>query len=195
MGRLKRYKLLDFNKIEDILRILVISKPLGKINIEGYPICTDTDRYENLYVNGLVCKSCGLKASFAAIEKNSDSKNKFHINFYGTRATDGKDLLLTKDHIYPRSLGGLDSINNYQTLCASCNGNKRNRTTMSVEEAIVNNYTTKEIQETLLALNLKKIELERVQKEYDRLSNKLRILIPKRDKSEFVEVDQCKKII
>lgn len=186
MGRLKRYKLLDFDKIEDTLRLLVISRPLGRVTICGYPIWTDTDRYESLYKHGLICAKCGLKASFAAIEKNTDSKNKFHINIYGTRKEDGKHILLTKDHIYPRAMGGLDIMENYQTLCSSCNGKKNNKTDISIEEAIEKGYTTKEIQDTLIILNQKKLELEKLQKEYDTINNKFHSLLPKRDKSEFI---------
>ena len=103
-ARTKRYKLLEMDKLQDILKLLTISRPLGRVLIQGYPIWTDTDRYESLYIHGCKCAKCGLKASFAAIEKNTDSKDKFHINIYGTRKSDGKHIQLTKDHIYPRCL-------------------------------------------------------------------------------------------
>ena len=89
-SRLKRYKLLEFDKLQDILKLLVTAKPLGRVLIQGYPIWTDTDRYESLYVHGCKCAKCGLEASFAAIEKETSSKDKFHINVYGTRKSDGK---------------------------------------------------------------------------------------------------------
>lgn len=103
-ARTKRYKLLEMDKLQDILKLLTISRPLGRVLIQGYPIWTDTDRYESLYIHGCKCAKCGLEASFAAIEKNTDSKDKFHINIYGTRKSDGKHIQLTKDHIYPRCL-------------------------------------------------------------------------------------------
>lgn len=103
-ARTKRYKLLEMDKLQDTLKLLTISRPLGRVLIQGYPIWTDTDRYESLYTHGCKCAKCGLKASFAAIEKNTDSKDKFHINIYGTRKSDGRHIQLTKDHIYPRCL-------------------------------------------------------------------------------------------
>lgn len=103
-ARTKRYKLLEMDKLQDTLKLLTISRPLGRVLIQGYPIWTDTDRYESLYTHGCKCAKCGLEASFAAIEKNTDSKDKFHINIYGTRKSDGRHIQLTKDHIYPRCL-------------------------------------------------------------------------------------------
>ena len=184
-GRLKRYKLLEFNKLEDTLKLLVKAQPLGRVLIHGYPIWTDTDRYENLLVHGCKCAKCGLEASFAAIEKDITSKDKFHINVYGTRKSDGKHIQMTKDHIYPRALGGLDIIENYQTLCESCNSKKKDNSNISIQEAIERGLTTQEIQDALVILNKKKAILEQAQKEFAQANNIFHQLLPKRDKREF----------
>ena len=34
---------------------------------------------------------------------------------------------MTKDHILPRSKGGIDDISNYQTMCKPCNEVKGNK--------------------------------------------------------------------
>lgn len=183
--KLKRYKLLDFNKIQDTLKLLVTAKPLGRVLIYGYPIWTDTDRYESLYVHGCKCAKCGLEASFAAIEKDATSKDKFHINVYGTRKSDGKHIQMTKDHIFPRAMGGMDIIENYQTLCESCNSKKNDNSTMSIQEAIERGLTTREIQDALVILNEKKAILEQAQKEFAQANNIFHQLLPKRDKREF----------
>ena len=191
-GRLKRYKLLDFDKLEDTLKLLVKAQPLGRVLIHGYPIWTDTDRYENLLVHGCKCAKCGLEASFAAIEKDITSKDKFHINVYGTRKSDGKHIQMTKDHIYPRALGGLDIIENYQTLCESCNSNKNNTTDMSVEEAIEKGLTTQEIQDKLVILREKEEEMNKrkawfdeARRDWANTQREFHELLPKRDKREF----------
>ena len=44
--------------------------------------------------------------------------------------------MLTKDHIFPRILGGLDTLNNYQVLCERCNACKGNKTDLTADEAI-----------------------------------------------------------
>ena len=183
--KLKRYKLLDFNKIQDTLKLLVTAKPLGRVLVYGYPIWTDTDRYESLYVHGCKCAKCGLEASFAAIEKETSSKDKFHINIYGTRKSDGKHIQMTKDHIFPRAMGGMDIIENYQTLCESCNSKKKDNSDMSIQEAIEKGLTTQEIQDALVILNKKKAILAQAQKELAQANNTFHQLLPKRDKREF----------
>ena len=184
-SRLKRYKLLEFDKLQDTLKLLVTAKPLGRVLIQGYPIWTDTDRYESLYVHGCKCAKCGLEASFAAIEKETSSKDKFHINIYGTRKSDGKHIQMTKDHIFPRAMGGMDIIENYQTLCESCNSKKKDNSNMSPQEAIERGLTTQEIQDALVILNEKNAILEQAQKEFAQANNTFHQLLPKRDKREF----------
>ena len=111
------------------------------VEIDGYTINVESDRYDNFYNNGFTCVGCGLTATYAAIEK-PDKKAKIpHINFYGTRA-DGKEILFTKDHIYPKSLGGFNHISNYQVMCECCNSKKKSKTDLTVEEAVKLGYTT-----------------------------------------------------
>ena len=43
----------------------------------------------------------------------------------GRTSHDG--VILHVDHIVPRSLGGTDTIDNFQTLCDTCNIGKSNR--------------------------------------------------------------------
>lgn len=37
----------------------------------------------------------------------------------------GKEVLMTKDHVIPKSKGGANDISNYQTMCKRCNEAKR----------------------------------------------------------------------
>ena len=85
-----------------------------------------SDRYE-VFKRSHVCACCGIEASFLAAERFKDSKYKrSHINMYGIK--NGEEVLFTKDHIVPKSKGGPDSLNNYQTLCQECNFRKGNKT-------------------------------------------------------------------
>lgn len=54
-----------------------------------------------------------------------------HFNLY---AVQGRRLvLMTKDHIVPRSKGGTDDLTNLQTLCTNCNNRKGDKD-LTIEE-------------------------------------------------------------
>jgi hypothetical protein len=76
------------------------------------------------FKNSLTCCKCGIKGVFFAKEKCLND-NRFHFNLYAIK--DGKEILMTKDHIIPRSCGGNNSRNNLQTMCVICNQNKGNQ--------------------------------------------------------------------
>lgn len=91
------------------------------INDEYIKACSD--RYDCFFLKELQCATCGIQASFFALENNTAG---WHLNLYGTDA-DGKEVLFTKDHILPKSKGGRNNIENYQTMCATCNHKKGNK--------------------------------------------------------------------
>lgn len=73
----------------------------------------------------LTCTFCGISAAFAAVECHEATKDNAHLNFYGLDHN-GKEVLLTWDHIQPKSLGGSNAMGNSQCLCTICNGLKGN---------------------------------------------------------------------
>lgn len=78
-----------------------------------------------VYKKSTKCVKCGLKASFFALEKDKKiNTNKYHINLYGIK--DNIEVIFTKDHIIPKSYGGENNINNYNTMCIYCNQEKAN---------------------------------------------------------------------
>lgn len=94
-------------------------------------------RYQ-VFARSRFCVCCGIEGTYFAKErsarkiknrKNSDeiffqaTTPAWHFNLYAT-AFDGKEILMTKDHIVPRSEGGTDSLSNLQTMCKPCNNKK-----------------------------------------------------------------------
>ena len=192
MSDLKRYYTISKADIDNTLRLLVKAKPLGRVTYKNYAMVTDTDRYENLYTHGCKCAMCGLEASFAAIEKNRyGKKSKYHLNVY-VIAPDGKELVLTKDHIYPRALGGYDDLHNYQVLCERCNTKKGDKTFITPEEAVSKGYTSQERADLVQLIQAEKEkqselakQLHQQQQRVARLMERYTLLVPARDKSEF----------
>lgn len=77
----------------------------------------------------LDCVCCGTKASYFALEFRKGKKfndKTPHFNMYGINKN-GNEVLMTKDHIIPKSKGGPDHIDNMQTMCTHCNRKKGNK--------------------------------------------------------------------
>lgn len=99
--------------------------------IDNYRFKTQSHRYHLFTDKGTQCASCGLQANTFIVESRSEDERP-HANLYHiTHDKDGNEMatLFTKDHILPRSLGGKDEQNNYQTMCEPCNKTKGNKMT------------------------------------------------------------------
>lgn len=85
-------------------------------------------RYLTFIKKGTTCSQCGLQGIYFWIEKANfrGGQDQFHANLYGVDP-EGFEVQLTKDHIFPKSLGGKSNIKNYQTLCEKCNKEKSNK--------------------------------------------------------------------
>lgn len=83
-------------------------------NFLVYPISL---RYITFFNKGVKCVCCGREGSYFKLEKGDrKSPNRRHFNLY---TEDG--ILMTKDHIFPKSKGGKDILDNMQPLCEKCN--------------------------------------------------------------------------
>jgi HNH endonuclease len=78
-------------------------------------------RLQTFAAKGIVCVSCGLVGSYFIKEKATSNDKYFHLNFY----TDC-DMMMTKDHIIPKSKGGRDCLENFAPMCRRCNQEKGN---------------------------------------------------------------------
>lgn len=88
---------------------------------DGIPIKTRSLRYK-VFNQSLVCSCCGVEGTYFAAEKTPGS-SRYHFNLYATDS-EGKEVLMTKDHILPKSCGGKDSLYNLETMCVICNSKK-----------------------------------------------------------------------
>jgi 5-methylcytosine-specific restriction endonuclease McrA len=93
--------------------------------INGVMVKMTSQRYA-VFQKSLACAKCGIVGSFFAIERPIFPENvKYHLNLYAIDK-DGNEVLMTKDHILPRSKGGHNNLSNYQTMCYPCNFEKGN---------------------------------------------------------------------
>lgn len=77
-----------------------------------------------VFKRSLVCSSCGLTGVLFKLQRQVNKDERPHLNLYACRhKPDGEIefILMTQDHIFPRSKGGKDDLNNLQTMCVECN--------------------------------------------------------------------------
>lgn len=87
------------------------------IVVEGYDVYTTSLRYKTFIEKGYKCVCCGRTGAYYALEKSHGSNaNRAHFNLYSD-----DNVLMTKDHILPKVMGGADCIENMQTMCSICN--------------------------------------------------------------------------
>lgn len=87
---------------------------------DAYQVKMNVDRYHVFKANSK-CVACGLRGTKMYLECHVADKTP-HFNLYGEE--NGKLILFTKDHIKAKAFGGEDVLENYQTMCATCNSIK-----------------------------------------------------------------------
>lgn len=115
---------------------------------DGDLIKMDSHRYA-LFARAHTCVRCGLKGSFYAKERSArfvkstgefrSTTNLWHFNLYALLdGAEPKAVLMTKDHILPKSRGGRDEQSNYQPMCSPCNTDKGHRIDGETDEEFQN---------------------------------------------------------
>jgi 5-methylcytosine-specific restriction endonuclease McrA len=113
--------------IEDIIP-LITGDTKVKVRVCDKSVGVSSFRLQNFKEHGTDCAYCGIKGSFFAVERhNVETKYiKYHLNLYALDDK-GNEVLMTADHIIPRSKGGLTTLDNLQTLCCICNLKKADK--------------------------------------------------------------------
>ena len=93
-------------------------------DFDGDSVNMASDRLKT-FARNRRCVCCGIEGQYFVKERGvprpgSTSPGVFHLNVYAV-AADGTEVLMTKDHIVPKSAGGPSCPVNYQTMCCLCN--------------------------------------------------------------------------
>ena len=123
LSRKSIYEINDvYNAVKDVL--FEQKKENARVLFDGDNIKGNSHRYQTFFTKGLKCVCCGIEGKYFAKERGGNATS-YHLNLYATDK-DGDEVLMTKDHIIPKSKGGIDHISNYQTMCEPCNRAKGN---------------------------------------------------------------------
>lgn len=113
-----------------------------------------TDRFRNL-INNELCVTCSRKLHYFRIESNTNGEGA-HLNGYSH-----DHVMMTRDHIVPRSAGGPDALANYQLMCAPCNKSKGS---LPMDEFVAKKLKQKDYEERVNKVNLTQLSMSVVQK-------------------------------
>jgi len=100
--------------INEILDLIEKDK---KLIIDEHEVRVGEDRLLCFKYKGTICQNCGQKALYFALERvTSTNYDGWTLSLCGENYS-----YFTKDHIIPKSKGGPDILENYQTYCWDCN--------------------------------------------------------------------------
>jgi len=99
-------------------------KPKNKRYL-GHSVKMTSWRYRTFAKKGMKCVRCGIEGKFFSLEKSHPNDARYHFNLYAL-TPEGGSVLMTKDHIVPKSKGGATDLNNLQPMCSKCNCKKGN---------------------------------------------------------------------
>lgn len=93
-------------------------------HFDGIPVNMTSQRYQLFATKGVRCACCGIEGEFFSLDaEDHGGRVTHHFNLIAIDA-DGREVLMTKDHILAKSRGGKDTLANYQPMCLPCNMSK-----------------------------------------------------------------------
>ncbi len=106
--------------VKEILPLIGVSE---KTHILDWDVGTISERLKT-FKRSLVCIECGLVGSIFKLQRHHPNEIP-HLNLFAIREN-GDSILMTADHIIPKSIGGPRRLFNLQTMCHVCNERKAN---------------------------------------------------------------------
>ena len=140
----RNYKHLKHLAIDEILPFIKDlktdeDKMVIKVEEQEYCVKVSSQRLRLFKHSDRKCVSCGRVGNVFVLDKQLGHKlviplnkirNDIHLNLYCyTNGQKNEYVLMTQDHIIPRSLGGNNGLNNLQVMCEFCNSKKENKIT------------------------------------------------------------------
>jgi hypothetical protein len=119
--RPQKKRLAEF-KVEDVIPFITASETKREYVVNGVPyvVRMNSQRYF-VFRDSMSCVACGLTGTKMLLEQHPGDKSA-HFNLYAEE--DDNLVLMTKDHIRAKAVGGEDRHSNYQTMCSICNNIK-----------------------------------------------------------------------
>jgi 5-methylcytosine-specific restriction endonuclease McrA len=106
-------------------RAMALSRGLRYAYFDDDRIKIDSQRMLMFAAKGWTCCECGLKGAYFAKECYLTTQYKKHWTLYLYAINDkGEEVLMTRDHIRPRSRRGRNKLKNYAPMCTTCNNRK-----------------------------------------------------------------------
>lgn len=104
--------------VEDVMPRLCTGKLIDGCRSAGYRLRTFKEK-------GVSCVTCGIEGTHFAKERHAAHEtDKYHLNLYAFK--DNREVLMTVDHIVPKSLGGKNYVSNLRPMCEPCNVKRGN---------------------------------------------------------------------
>ena len=111
---------------DQVLPHVIFSDIKTRLFFDGDMIKMSSLRLQCFAKYGTKCVKCGIEGKYFYKEKGRGSDlDIYHLNLYAIDKN-GKEILMTKDHIDPKSKGGANDLDNLQPMCQHCNTAKAN---------------------------------------------------------------------
>lgn len=131
----KRLKLLRLTNGYTRIQLFPIAKVIDRIGLGRWSFFAGAKQY-NISMNQVrmllmkqtqKCACCEIEGAYFWLEKNGCFSPHFNLYGHGHEPEEsGRPILMTMDHITPKSKGGLTTLKNVQLLCSRCNALKGN---------------------------------------------------------------------